>query len=66
VAIVGDLESLMIVGHQPTWGMIIRDLTGEIVEVKTATVVVIEFQIGEWAGLPNASGTLRAVHHPPH
>jgi phosphohistidine phosphatase len=56
---------LMIVGHQPTWGAIVRDLTGEMVEVKTATVVVIGLPIEEWVELATVPGTVEAVHHPP-
>lgn len=62
VASVGDLDRLMVVGHQPTWGMLAQRLTGGFVEVRTATVVVIDLPGG--IGEVRAGGDLRAVHHP--
>ena len=63
-ALGGAADRMMIVGHQPTWGMVIHDLTGESVEVKTATLVVIELPIDVWPQLPDATGMVTAVHHP--
>lgn len=60
----GDVGTLMIVGHQPTWGAIIRRLTDEQVEVKTATVAVVSLPISRWSGLLAASGALAGIHHP--
>jgi phosphohistidine phosphatase len=59
---VDDAERLLIVGHQPTWGMIVRALTDEHVEMKTATVALVELPIDSWAELD--TGSLIAVHHP--
>jgi hypothetical protein len=39
-------------------------LTGESVEMKTATVAVVDVPIAAWNELPRASGTLRGLHHP--
>lgn len=58
------VDRLMLMGHQPTWGMLARLVTGEFVDVKTATVVVVRLDIDAWAGLPGASGDLVAVHQP--
>ncbi|MEX0863698.1 MAG: histidine phosphatase family protein [Acidimicrobiia bacterium] len=63
-ALGGAADRMMIVGHQPTWGMVIHDLTGDSIEVKTATLVVIELPIDVWPQLPDATGTVTAVHHP--
>ena len=65
-ALGGAADRMMIVGHQPTWGMVVHDLTGDSVEVKTATLVVIELPIDVWPQLPNTTGTVMAVHHPGH
>jgi phosphohistidine phosphatase len=53
---------LLIVGHQPTWGMIVRALTGEPVEMKTATVALVELPVDSWSDV--AAGTLVGLHHP--
>lgn len=59
-----ELERLMLVGHQPTWSTLVEVLTGEQVEMKTATVAVVEFDIDEWRGLAMRRGRLVAVFHP--
>lgn len=37
-----DVETLMLVGHQPTWSAVTQHLTGEWVDIKTATTAHIE------------------------
>ncbi len=59
-----DVERLMLVGHQPTWSMLVAQLTGERVEMKTATVSVVEFDLDSWAAVTGATGTLSEVLHP--
>ena len=59
-----DVDGLMLVGHQPTWAMLVSALTGERAEMKTAAVAVIEMDIESWADLPDASGTLTRVLEP--
>jgi phosphohistidine phosphatase len=59
-----DVERVMLVGHQPTWSTLVAVLTGEPVEMKTATVAVVEFDIDEWRGLAAGQGRLVAVFHP--
>lgn len=58
------IERLMLVGHQPTWSILFSVLTGEDVEMKTATVAVIDFDISEWKELPAAGGSVSAVLQP--
>lgn len=53
-----DVERLMLVGHQPTWSSVAFQLTGEDVEMKTATVAGIELAIDSWSQLANADGDL--------
>ncbi|MCI0425074.1 MAG: histidine phosphatase family protein [Actinobacteria bacterium] len=57
-------DRLLIVGHQPTWAMIVSQLTGELVEMKTATVAVVTSDAHVWTDLVGRGGTLTAVHHP--
>ena len=59
-----EVGRLMMIGHQPTWSMLVAELTGERVEMKTATVAVIELDMESWAGLGDGRGTLALVLHP--
>ncbi|HEU5112595.1 MAG TPA: histidine phosphatase family protein [Acidimicrobiia bacterium] len=59
-----DVNRVMLVGHQPTWSMLVSALTGERADLKTATVAVIELDLDSWAGLPGASGNLTRVLGP--
>ena len=54
----GDCERVMIVGHEPTWSMLIRQLTGGSCAVRTATVADIEIHASDWDAITSASGTL--------
>lgn len=59
-----DVERLMLVGHQPTWSMVVHRLTGERADIKTASVAVIEVMADQWSELPDVSGVLTGLHHP--
>lgn len=59
-----DVERLMLVGHQPTWSMLVTQLTGERAEMKTATVAVVDFDLESWPGVAGATGTLSDVLNP--
>jgi phosphohistidine phosphatase len=59
-----DVSSVMLVGHQPTWSMLVSALTGERADMKTATVAVIELDLDSWAELPGAAGKLTRVLEP--
>jgi len=54
----GECERVMIVGHEPTWSMLIRQLTGGSCAVRTATVADIEIHVSDWDTTTSASGTL--------
>ena len=62
IASAGQADRLLVVGHQPTWGWLATRLTGEAVDVRTATVVVIDVPQG-WRQV-GSGGSLLAVHHP--
>ncbi len=51
-----DASPLMVVGHQPTWSMLVRDLTGMDATMKTAAVAVIQCDVEHWSDLE--TGTL--------
>ena len=57
-------ERLMLVGHEPTWSMLVRRLTGASVQMKTASLAVIDLMIDEWTELPHCRGVLSLLIHP--
>lgn len=59
-----DVDRLMLVGHQPAWSALVSKLTGHRVDMKTATVAVIEVDIDHWSKLPGEQGRLAAVLQP--
>ncbi|HUG07631.1 MAG TPA: histidine phosphatase family protein [Acidimicrobiia bacterium] len=59
-----DVARLMLVGHQPTWSMLVTVLTGERVEMKTATVAAIDFEVEAWRDVATAQGQIVAVFQP--
>lgn len=59
-----DVKKLMLVGHQPTWSMVLHRLTGARADMKTASVAAIDLMIEGWWDLPEMSGVLTALHHP--
>lgn len=61
---VTDAGRLVLVGHQPTWSLLLRRLTGEYLDMKTASLAVIDLPIEGWSTVEGATGTLVAVHHP--
>jgi len=61
-----EVDSLMLVGHEPTWSALAYHLTGGAVTVKTATVVGIDLDVDHWQHLPAVSGYLAFVLQPRH
>lgn len=57
------VDTLMLVGHQPTWSILVSVLSGGRVDMKTATVAVIDFEIEAWAELASTQGSLQRVIH---
>jgi len=60
----GSADRVMLVGHQPTWSILVSVLTGEQVDMKTATVAVLGFDVSEWHDLPGSSGVVERVYQP--
>ena len=58
----GEGQRLMLVGHQPTWSILVSVLTGERVEVRTATVALIDFPIDDWSQITSVEGRVRRVY----
>jgi len=59
-----DVERLMLVGHQPTWSMLVHQLSGSSADMKTACVAEIALTLESWAELPFSAGDLTALHNP--
>lgn len=53
-----SIETLMLVGHEPTWSYLVEVLTGANVNIKTATVAVVDLSISRWSDAPQARGSL--------
>lgn len=60
----GDVERLMLVGHEPTWSALVTLLTGARASVKTGTVAAIDLDVAGWDGAADARGTLAFLVHP--
>lgn len=58
------VDRLMLVGHQPTWGQLIRSLTGAAVNMRTATVAGIDMHMDLWKHTPDAMGSLAYLLQP--
>lgn len=56
-------ESLMLVGHEPTWSDLTHHLTGGYVTVKTATVIGIDLPIDSWRHV-DSQGSLAFLFQP--
>jgi phosphohistidine phosphatase len=61
-----DCDKVMLVGHQPTWSMTVRHLTGGHVAMRTATVADVDLAISDWSQIHNATGTLETLLQPRH
>lgn len=59
-----EVERLMLVGHQPTWGYLVRSLTGASVDMKTAAIAAIDLMMTSWKHAPEATGTLAFLLQP--
>ena len=60
----GDCSRVMIVGHEPTWSMLIKKLTGATCAVRTATVADSERWSARWYSGGPAGGTLVSLLQP--
>ncbi len=60
-----NIDRLMIVGHEPTWSGLVHTLTGGTVQMKTATVVIVDLLVGRsWDGGDLMQGEIVAVLQP--
>jgi phosphohistidine phosphatase len=59
-----SVERLMLVGHEPGWGYLVRSVTGAAVNMKTATVAGIDMQMESWRHAPEAMGSLAYLLQP--
>ena len=60
-----DADTLLVVGHQPTWGALVSVLIGGgAVEVKTATLARVDLAVDRWADVAPGRGTLALLLPP--
>lgn len=60
----GDVDRLMLVGHQPAWGSLVYALTGASIVVKTATLVAVDLAVASWEDSPRARGSIAYLLQP--
>ena len=60
----GDAQRLMLVGHEPTWSLLIARLTGARTTVKTGTVAGVDLDVTRWEDAPGARGSLTFLLQP--
>ena len=60
-----DADTLLVVGHQPTWAALVSVLIGGgAVEVKTATLARVDLAVDRWADVAPGRGTLALLLPP--
>ncbi len=59
-----DAERLMLVGHEPTWSLLAKQITGGRITVKTATVLAFDLDATKWTNAEQATGSLAFAVHP--
>lgn len=59
-----NIDSAMIVGHNPGIEGFIRYLTGQLEPMPTAALAVISLNIDEWQQVNDGSGTLKGLYRP--
>lgn len=59
-----EVGTLMLVGHQPTWSMLVMALTGNRVEMRTASIAIVELEIGRWEEITGGRGSLVEILEP--
>jgi phosphohistidine phosphatase len=63
-SVLDDIESVLLVGHNPGLENLVGSITGEIRAMPTATLVVIELKIEKWKEIRPACGKLRNLFTP--
>ncbi len=59
-----DAERLMLVGHEPTWSLLAKRITGGRIVVKTATVLAFDFNAVRWTNVEQMGASLAYALHP--
>ena len=59
-----DEDSILIVGHEPTWSEVAHVLTGASARMATGTLVAIDFEFRSWSSIRPGAGQLALVIPP--
>jgi phosphohistidine phosphatase len=68
LAVVGECaesdDTVLVVGHQPTWGAVVEQLTGASTRMATGTLVGIDLGIDSWSWIRPGLGELAFIIPP--
>jgi len=68
LAVVGESPdadaTVMIVGHQPTWGAVVESLTGAATRMATGTLVGVDLPMDSWSWIRPGMGELAFIVPP--
>lgn len=64
VGVSEEVETLLVLGHNPGWEGIVYRLTGESVTMKTATAALLHASCDDWANTFQTEWVLEEVIHP--
>lgn len=59
-----NTEKLMVVGHNPTWEGLVYFLSGKYLQMKTANIAVIEFDVNDWSKINKSNAKFVEVLAP--
>ncbi len=59
-----EIESVMLIGHNPGLEGLLKILTNETQQIPTAALAVIDLKIGKWSEINSSTGNLRTLIRP--
>jgi len=59
-----EIESVMLIGHNPGLEGLLKILTNEAQQIPTAALAVIDLKIGKWSEINSSTGNLRTLIRP--
>lgn len=59
-----EVSTVMVVGHQPTWSVLVERLTGTMPDMRTSAAAVIDLPLDSWAHLDEGTGHFRELLRP--
>ena len=56
-----DIDTVLVLGHNPGWEYVVEHLSGETTTMKTATAALLEFDVDDWNDAIRCAGSWRLV-----